>query len=122
MTAILRPASSLSLAERAALFNAGYENYPIPFHVDENVVEKMTDWFDIDLDASRVAFHDGEPVAFANVALRGEDAWIGGVGVVVAARRRGLGEQLMRAVHEEARTRGVKRVWLEVIEENEGAY
>ena len=54
--------------------------------------------------------------------MRGEDAWIGGVGVVSEARRSGVGEALMRALHEQARERGVQRVWLEVIVENTGAF
>ena len=122
MPALVRPASSLSLAALTTLFNAGYEGYVIPFHLDEAALRWMTDSFDIDLDASRVAFRGDAPVGFANLALRGDEAWIGGVGVVTAARRQGFGEQLMRAVHEEARNRGVARIWLEVIEQNEGAY
>jgi N-acetylglutamate synthase-like GNAT family acetyltransferase len=82
----------------------------------------MEEKFDFDLDASRIAYRDGEPAGLANLAVRGPDAWIGGVGVVASARRAGLGEALMRAVHEEARTRGVQRVWLEVIVENTGAF
>jgi hypothetical protein len=81
----------------------------------------MQEKFDFDLDASRIAYRDGEPVGLANLAVRGRDAWIGGVGVVDSARRAGVGEALMRAVHEEARSRGVERVWLEVIVENTGA-
>ena len=61
-------------------------------------------------------------MGLANLAVRGRDAWIGGVGVVASARRAGVGEALMRAVHEEARSRGVERVWLEVIVENTGAF
>jgi RimJ/RimL family protein N-acetyltransferase len=123
VTVLLRPAGVLSLAERTSLFNAGYEDYVRPFVVDEAIVRGMIEWFDIDLDASRVAFDgDDTPVGFANVALRGDDAWIGGIGVIVAARRHGIGEEVLRAVHDEARARGAKRVWLEVIEENDAAY
>ena len=58
----------------------------------------MESSFDIDLDASRVAFRDGEPVGLANLAVRGDEGWIGGVGVVSAARAAsGVGETLMRA-------------------------
>jgi ribosomal protein S18 acetylase RimI-like enzyme len=122
MPALIRPASSLSLAELTTLFNAGYEGYVIPFMLDEGALRGMIDSFDIDRDASRIAFRDGEPVGFANLALRGDEAWVGGVGVVTAARRQGLGEQLMHAVHEEAGRRGVTTIWLEVIEQNEAAY
>jgi GNAT superfamily N-acetyltransferase len=118
----LRPARSLSPGERASLFNAAYEGYVMPFHIDEQQLAFMEAAFDHDLDASRVAYREGEPVGLANLALRGEDAWIGGVGVVQSARRTGVGETLMRALHEQARDRGVRRVWLEVIVENTGAF
>ena len=117
----LRSARSIPLGKRAELFNAAYEGYLLPFRVDEPQLALMDGVFDLDLDASRVAFRDGEPVGLANLGLRGEDAWIGGVGVVTSARRSGVGEALMRALHEEARGRGVRRVWLEVIVENTGA-
>ena len=123
MTVRVRPADVLSLAERTSLFNAGYEDYVRPFVVDEAIVGGMIEWFDIDLDASRVAFDDGDtPVAFANVAIRGDEGWIGGLGVIVAARRQGIGELVLRSVHDEARARGAARVWLEVIDENDAAY
>jgi GNAT superfamily N-acetyltransferase len=117
----VRSARSLSPGQRAALFNAAYEDYLVPFHIDEQKLAFMDDAFDLDLDASRIAFRDGEPVGLGNLGLRGEDAWIGGVGVVAGARRSGVGEALMRALHEEARRRGVERVWLEVIVENTAA-
>jgi GNAT superfamily N-acetyltransferase len=104
------------------LFNAAYEGYLLPFHVDVAALEFMDNAFDLDLDASRIAFRDGEPVGLGNLGVRGEDAWIGGVGVVPAARRSGIGEALMLALHEQARERGMRRVWLEVIVENTGAF
>jgi GNAT superfamily N-acetyltransferase len=118
----LRSARSLTPAERGALFNAAYEGYVLPFHVDEQQLAFMDHVFDLNLDASRVAFRDGEPLGLGNLGLRDEDAWIGGIGVVPGARRSGVGEALMRALHEQARERGVQRIWLEVIVENTGAF
>jgi len=122
VTLELRAASSLSTGELAALFNAAYEGYLIPFHVDENTVRMMTSAFDLDPEASRVALRDGEPVGLANLGVRGEDGWVGGIGVVASARRSGVGEALMDALHEQARELGLRRVWLEVIVENTGAF
>ena len=119
---VLLPACSLGLAEYAALFNAAYEGYLIPFHIEEDTVAAMREAFDLDADASRIAFRDGEAVGLGNLGIRGEDAWIGGVGVVTTARRTGVGETLMRALHEQARERCIRRVWLEVIVENTGAF
>jgi GNAT superfamily N-acetyltransferase len=121
VTLELRSARSLSLSERAELFTAAYEGYVLPFHIDEEQLAFMDTVFDFDVDASRVAFREGEAVGLGNLNRRGEDAWIGGVGVVASARRSGVGEALMRAVHEQAREHGVRRVWLEVIAENIGA-
>jgi GNAT superfamily N-acetyltransferase len=118
----IRPARELSRAERAALFTAAYEGYAIPFRVDEPNLAFIEETFDIDVGASRIAFRGDAPVGLGNLGVRGEDAWVGGVGVVPAARRRGVGESLMRALHEDARGRGIRRVWLEVIVENTGAH
>jgi GNAT superfamily N-acetyltransferase len=118
----IRSARSLAPAERAELFNAAYEGYLLPFHIDEEQLAFMDDVFDLDLDASRIAYRDGEPVGLGNLGVRGEDAWIGGVGVVSSARRSGVGEALMRALHEQACERDMRRVWLEVIVENTAAF
>jgi GNAT superfamily N-acetyltransferase len=121
VTLDLRDARSLSKGERAALFTAAYEGYVIPMRVDEAALAWMEEKFDFDLDSSRIAYCGGEPVGMANLAVRGEEGWVGGVGVIPSARRAGVGEALMRALHEEARERGIRRVWLEVIVENTGA-
>ena len=105
-------------AELAALFTASYAGYVVPFAVDANVVRFLTEAYDLDRDASRIAMRDGQPVGLVNLGLRGREAWIGGVGVVPSERRRGTGRALMLAVQAEARARGVERVWLEVIVEN----
>jgi GNAT superfamily N-acetyltransferase len=117
----LRSAAELSDAALAALFTAAYEGYHVPFVVDEHAVRALTETCDLDRGASRIAVRNGAPIGLANLGLRGADAWIGGVGVVPPERRGGTGRALMRAVHEEARSRGAERVWLEVIVENTGA-
>jgi ribosomal protein S18 acetylase RimI-like enzyme len=118
----IRSARELSRGERAELFTAAYEGYIFPFVVDEALLSAMEEAFDFDVDAGRIASRAGERVGLGNLGVRGEDAWIGGVGVVPAARRSGVGEALMRALHDEARMRGIRRVWLEVIFENTAAF
>lgn len=121
MSVEIDSASSLDQAQRAELFNSAYEGYLLPFRIDEQQLAGMDAAFDIDVDASRIASRDGELVGLGNLGVRGEDAWIGGVGVVPAARRSGVGEALMHALHEQAGDRGVRNVWLEVIFENSSA-
>ena len=113
----LAPASDFDLGTLAAVFTAGYEGYFVPMHVDEAALRFMVDAWDIDLDRSRVALVDGQPVGLAFLAVRGDAAWIGGVGVTPANRGRGIGRRLMKAVLAEAS----RPVNLEVIEQNEPA-
>jgi ribosomal protein S18 acetylase RimI-like enzyme len=115
------PASTLSVAERAALFTAAYEGYLLPFVIDEPTLAFMEHAFDLVPEASLVARLDGEAIGLANLGLRGDDAWVGGIGIVPAHRGSGHGEALMRALLDEARARGARRVWLEVIVENTAA-
>jgi ribosomal protein S18 acetylase RimI-like enzyme len=122
VTVELQPSSTVAFAELVELFNRGYEGYVIPFCLDEAILRFMVDTYDLDLDASRVAFDGDDAVGLGNLGLRGQDAWIGGVGVALQARRQGIGERLMHALHEQARERGVRNVWLEVIDANESAY
>ncbi|HEU5212711.1 MAG TPA: GNAT family N-acetyltransferase [Gaiellaceae bacterium] len=118
MSLRFQPAAGLELGRLADLFNAAYEGYLVPFSIDERTLRFMVDAYDLNLEASRIALLDSVPVGLATLAVRGERAWIGGIGVTPFGRRRGIGEQLMRRVIEQARERGVRFVQLEVIEAN----
>jgi ribosomal protein S18 acetylase RimI-like enzyme len=109
----LVPADQFSYAELAELFTSGYEGYFVPVHVDEPTLRYMVETWDIDLSKSRIA----PAVGLANLAVRGDRAWIGGIAVVPAERRNGLGRALMEAVLELA----TATVLLEVIDANEPA-
>jgi ribosomal protein S18 acetylase RimI-like enzyme len=113
----LERASTFDSAFLADLFTRGYEGYFVPMHVDAATLELMVDRFDIDPARSRVAFDGDEAVGIANLAVRGGRGWIGGIGVIPSARRRGVGRALMEALLAEA----PPRVTLEVIEANEPA-
>jgi ribosomal protein S18 acetylase RimI-like enzyme len=113
----LEQASSFDSAFLADLFTRGYEQYFVPFHMDAATFDDVVSRWDIDLDRSRVAFDDDETVGLANLAVRGERGWIGGIGVIPSARRRGIGRALMEAVLADA----PPHVTLEVIEQNEPA-
>ena len=122
MTVDLRAASSLPRRELAALFTRAYEGYFVPVQVDEAALDFLERTFDLDLDASLVAFDEGEPVGLVNLGVRGNRGWIGGLGIVPEARRQGVGRTLMDAVHEQARSRGIDEISLEVIEANKAAF
>jgi ribosomal protein S18 acetylase RimI-like enzyme len=109
----LVPSDRYSLAELAELFARGYEGYFVPMHFDEPTLRYMVEAWDIDLSRSRVAPDAG----LANLAIRGDRGWIGGIAVVPEQRRGGVGRALMEAVLELAPS----TVLLEVIEANEPA-
>jgi ribosomal protein S18 acetylase RimI-like enzyme len=109
----LVPSDRFSYAELAELFTRGYEGYFVPMHFDEPSLRYMVDAWDIDLARSRVAPGAG----IANLAVRGDRGWIGGIAVVPEQRRHGVGRALMEAVLELAPA----TVLLEVIEANEPA-
>jgi ribosomal protein S18 acetylase RimI-like enzyme len=102
-----------SYADLAELFTRGYEGYFVPMHFDDPTLRTMVDAWDIDLAKSRVAPGAG----LANLAVRGDRGWIGGIAVVPEQRRNGVGRALMEAVLELA----PPTVLLEVIEANEPA-
>ena len=109
----LVPSDQFSYGELADLFMRGYEGYFVPVHFDEPTLRYMVDAWDIDLSRSRVAPDAG----VANLAIRGDRGWIGGIAVVPEQRRHGVGRALMEAVLELA----PPTVLLEVIEANEPA-
>ena len=109
----LVPSDQYSYADLAELFTRGYEGYFVPMHFDEPTLRYMVDTWDIDLSQSRVAPDAG----LANLAIRGDRGWIGGIAVVPEQRRNGVGRALMEAVLELA----PPTVLLEVIEANEPA-
>jgi ribosomal protein S18 acetylase RimI-like enzyme len=114
----IAPASELTRSDLAAAFEAGYAGYFVPIHVDEAAFEHMVDAWDIDLDRSRVALDgDGAPVGVTMLGVRGDEGWIGGLGVRTPHRRRGVGRALMEAVLADA----PPTVSLEVIEQNDAA-
>src|SRR4051794_17861739 len=118
MAVELRRSSEFSLSQLAAIFTAAYEGYVVPFVVDEASLAYMVDAFDLDLTRSFVAVEAGRPIGLANLGLRGERAWLGGVGVVPPHRGAGIGELLTRNLLDGARAAGAREMALEVIVEN----
>jgi ribosomal protein S18 acetylase RimI-like enzyme len=114
----LLPARDFSPPELAAAFTDGYDGYRFPVRLDDAAFLAMQELSDLDLARSRVAIVDGRAVGICLLGVRGRQGWIGGLGVVPAERRRGLGRRLMEAALEDA---AVERVSLEVLEGNAGA-
>lgn len=68
-----------------------------------------------------VAMVGGNMVGYINPVIDAREAWIGGVGVVPGMRGRGIGHRLMLSAEAFCRSRGVREIYLEVIEGNDRA-
>jgi RimJ/RimL family protein N-acetyltransferase len=118
MAVDFRRSTEFSLAKLASVFTASYHDYFIPLAVDKNQLRYMVEVFDLDLSRSLVAVEGKRPVGLANLGLRGERTWLGGVGVVPDRRGSGVGESLTRLLLDQAREAGAREMVLEVIVEN----
>jgi GNAT superfamily N-acetyltransferase len=114
-------AASVDLDALTELFNQAYADYVVPLRLESPALEYTLAVTDVDLEASRLTLAEGEPVAFAFLALRGGEGWIGGMGTLPAFRRRGLARAALAGALAEAGARGAASVRLEVIEQNAAA-
>jgi ribosomal protein S18 acetylase RimI-like enzyme len=115
MPVTLAPATALDDDALAELFTAVYAGYWHPIEIDATALRRMVSSYDLDLEASVVALDGRTPVGLAMLAIRGAEAWVGGMGVLPDRRREGTGELLTRHLVDAARDRGVRRVRLEVL-------
>jgi ribosomal protein S18 acetylase RimI-like enzyme len=118
MTVTLEPASILDDERLAALFTAVYAGYWHPIEIDAAGLRHMVETHDLDLDASVAALDAGVPVAVAMLAIRGTEGWIGGMGVLPERRGAGVGTQVTAQLLANARDRRLRRIRLEVLEQN----
>lgn len=63
----------------------------------------------------------GPPLGYGGLAAEGAEAYIQTIGVATQAQRAGIGRQLLRALLDEADSRGATTCWLEVRTDNVGA-
>lgn len=106
----------------ADAFNQGYAGYFTPVNLSAAQMRGSITNNDTLLEASWVAQVDGRFAGIGLLARRGDDGWIGGMGVAQAYRRQGIGRLLMNRLLDSARALGLRRVGLEVISQNEAAH
>lgn len=76
---------------------------------------------DIDLSLAINRFDGSTLIGTLAYGIRGDRAWFGLIGVAQAARRQGLGGELVDAAVTEVCERGVRRIELEIVQRNRAA-
>jgi GNAT superfamily N-acetyltransferase len=114
----LYPASSVSMAELASVFNQAFSDYLIEVYFTRDSLREYVHRHGLDLDASLVVGTEGFLVG---LLLSGSDegtTWNAGMGVHPDWRRRGLGTELLDEWLAGSRKAGLTRALLEVIKQN----
>ena len=112
---------SLNLVPReisARVLNLAYANYYLPVHATPEQLGLIESYYDIDMARSLVARVGDQWIGIALLALRGDRAWISGVGVAPGWRRRGVARALVDGLLAAACQAGARHVTLEVIAQN----
>jgi ribosomal protein S18 acetylase RimI-like enzyme len=118
MPTSLVPASEIDFAVFLDTFNAAYRDYFVLLQMELEPMRQLIQRDAVDLAASRVALADGRPVGVGMLAIREQQGWIGGLGIVPSHRGQGIGRQLTLALLDAARQRRLRQVQLEVIDKN----
>ena len=111
-------ASHFTLGELVPLWNRSYEAYFVPLTFDAAQLAWHLTRSDVELVSSVVGFADGGPFGLSLAGVRGGRAWIGGFGIAMEHRRKGLATILMAEHLSRLRARGLGDVRLEVIQAN----
>ncbi len=120
---LCRPLSSVDFAAFTSAFNLAYSDYFMPISMTVPAFRALIERDDLSMEGSVVTVDDtGLIVGMGLLGIRGQKGWIGGMGVIPAYRRQGIGRQMMLYLLEQARQRQLNDVYLEVIEKNGGAY
>lgn len=101
--------------------NRIFEDYIIPIRSSKEFFVDFLRSVGGDLRNVLVALDGNRIVGYVNPVVDGQEAWIGGVGVLPSHRGRGIGAGLMLSAERECLGKGAREMSLEVIEGNDRA-
>jgi len=105
----------------AAILSSCFEGYLTPFTIQGEVFAERFAAEDVSLNDSQVWLENGQPVAFALIARRGQTSRLAAFAIRPAFRGKGLGKRCIQQLIDAARVRGDKQLLLEVIVGNDSA-
>ena len=115
------PLLASTISEVAGYLNRAFTDYIIPFHFTPTGAATLLLQEGVDWAASRLLFDKEQFLALGLIARRGHTSRMVALGVDPAARRQGVGRDLVRRLLFDARQRGESKMWLEVISQNNAA-
>ncbi len=118
------PASRFPIDELVEAYSQARTDYVIPMPMSRSGFEKYINLYDIDLDLSTAVMDTivTEVIAMGFVAIRGGEGWLSRIGVVPFARKRGVGAMMSHKLIDNARRRGLERLWMEQIVGNDAGF
>ena len=119
---LLIPASHFTIDQLVAIYNQTRVDYMVPMPMNTARLEDYIHTYDVNLDHSLVATHDGAMLGVAMLGLRADRAWITRLGVIPDTRRRGTGLALMNGLLKQAENLKISFSMLEVIKNNVPAH
>ncbi len=117
----LLPADQVDFRRFTSVLNRAYADYYVPLNMTSDELRMSITQDDIHLGRSCVAVDGEQLVGLAMLAIRGDQGWIGGVGVIPHYRGQGIGRQIMTYILDQARDAHLRQVRLEVITINKRA-
>jgi ribosomal protein S18 acetylase RimI-like enzyme len=115
----LIPASQFDFEQLTEAYNRTRIDYIVPMPMSVARLREYIHVYDVELPASCVVVDKEEGlVGLLMMGIREKEGWITRLGVLPDKRRQGLGQILMDFAMEQASTRGLNRMWLEVIKNN----
>jgi GNAT superfamily N-acetyltransferase len=113
--------AELGVGQGARILNQAFADYVVTIPFNEASLRSAERMDDVRLALSPVVLLGGEPVGAALIARRGRESRVAGMGLLPAARRKGVGRLLMAHLLAAARARRERRIVLEVIGQNTAA-
>jgi ribosomal protein S18 acetylase RimI-like enzyme len=118
-TVISKAAAHWNSYQLADILTHCFEGYLVSFTIDGETFATRFAAEDISLNDSRIWMQDGEPKALAIITRRGQTSRLAAFAIRPELRGQGFGKQFMQQLIDEARARGDRNMWLEVIVGND---
>ncbi|MCP2003329.1 GNAT family acetyltransferase [Buttiauxella ferragutiae ATCC 51602] len=118
-TVISKAAAHFSSYQLAEILSHCFEGYLVPFTIDGKAFASRFAAEDMSLNDSRVWMQNDEPKALAIISRRGQSCRLAAFAIRPELRGRGFGRQFMQQLIDEAKARGDRNMWLEVIVGND---